>query len=49
VDACAARARVMGDLDDPDSEVSILIRTHRGQQLNPELGNNPKVYYLAPR
>ena len=49
VEACAAKARVFGDLDDPDSEVSILIRRHRGQQLNPELGNNPKVYYLMPR
>jgi molybdopterin-containing oxidoreductase family iron-sulfur binding subunit len=49
VEACAAKARVFGDLDDPESEVSILIRRHRGQQLNPELGNDPKVYYLMPR
>jgi len=49
VEACPANARVFGDLDDPNSEVSILIRRHRGEQLNPELGNNPKVYYLAPR
>ncbi|MBT8398081.1 MAG: 4Fe-4S dicluster domain-containing protein [Gemmatimonadetes bacterium] len=49
VEACPANARTFGDLDDVDSEVSILIRRHRGQQLNPELGNNPKVYYLMPR
>jgi molybdopterin-containing oxidoreductase family iron-sulfur binding subunit len=49
VEACPANARVFGDLDDPDSEASILIRRHRGQPLNPELGNNPKVYYLMPR
>ncbi len=49
VEACPARARVFGDLDDVNSEVSLLIRRHRGQQLNPELGNNPKVYYLMPR
>ncbi len=49
VEACPANARTFGDLDDLDSEVSILIRRHRGQQLNPELGNNPKVYYLMPR
>jgi molybdopterin-containing oxidoreductase family iron-sulfur binding subunit len=49
VEACPANARTFGDLDDLDSEVSILIRRHRGQQLNPELGNDPKVYYLMPR
>jgi phenylacetyl-CoA:acceptor oxidoreductase subunit 1 len=49
VEACAAHARVFGDLDDPNSEVSILIKLHRGQPLNPELGNKPKVYYLMPR
>lgn len=49
VEACAAHARTFGDLDDPNSEVSILIKRHRGQPLNPELGNKPKVYYLMPR
>jgi len=36
-------------MDDVNSEVSILIKTHRGEVLHPELGNKPKVYYLAPR
>ena len=49
VEACPANARTFGDLDDPESEVSILIRRHRGAVLNPELGNDPKVYYLEPR
>jgi Fe-S-cluster-containing dehydrogenase component len=49
VEACPANARTFGDLDDVDSEVSTLIRRHRGEQLNPELGNDPKVYYLMPR
>jgi Fe-S-cluster-containing dehydrogenase component len=47
--ACSANARTFGDLDDLESEASILIRRHRGTVLNPELGNKPKVYYLPPR
>ena len=49
VEACSAKARIFGDLDDPDSEVSFLIKRYRGEVLKPELGNKPKVYYLAPR
>ncbi len=49
VEVCPAKARIFGDLDDPNSEVSILIKKERGQVLNPELGNKPKVYYLLPR
>jgi len=49
VEACPADARIFGDLDDPNSEISILIKKERGQVLNPELGNKPKVYYLLPR
>jgi molybdopterin-containing oxidoreductase family iron-sulfur binding subunit len=49
VAACPANARTFGALDDPDSEVSILVRRHRATVLNPELGNKPKVYYLEPR
>jgi molybdopterin-containing oxidoreductase family iron-sulfur binding subunit len=48
VSACMVKARYVGDLDDPQSEVSRLI-THRfGFQLHPEAGSNPKVYYLPP-
>lgn len=49
VDACPAKARTFGDLDDPESEVSILIRRERGFQLNPEFGTDPSCYYLPPR
>jgi molybdopterin-containing oxidoreductase family iron-sulfur binding subunit len=49
VEACPAKARYFGDLDDPESEISILIRRERGFQLNPEFGTDPSVYYLPPR
>jgi molybdopterin-containing oxidoreductase family iron-sulfur binding subunit len=43
---CMCKARTFGDLDDPASEASRLIREHGGFQLNPELGTDPSVYYL---
>ncbi len=49
VAVCPANARTFGDLDDLNSEVSILIKRYRGYVLNPEHGNEPKVYYLPPR
>lgn len=49
VTACPANARTFGDLDDPHSEVVQLIKRGRGTPLQPELGNEPKVYYLPPR
>ena len=49
VESCPAKARHFGDLEDPESEIAILIRRERGFQLNPEFGTDPSCYYLPPR
>lgn len=45
--SCIAGAISFGDLDDPASAVSRLVRERRGVQLMPELGTDPSAYYLA--
>ncbi len=49
VSTCPARARHYGDLGDPDSEVSKLVRDRGGQDLMPEMGCKPVNKYLPPR
>jgi Fe-S-cluster-containing dehydrogenase component len=48
VNACPVKARTFGDLNDPTSEVSRLIKEKRGFQLHPEYGTHPSVYYINP-
>ena len=47
MDLCPARARHFGDLDDPDSEASKLLKERSYEQLLPSEGTKPSVYYLV--
>ncbi len=44
--SCPTKARTFGNLDDPRSEISLLIRERRGSQFLAELGTDPSVYYI---
>ncbi len=46
MNVCQARALTFGDLDDPNSEVSKLIKDKSGFVLHPEYGTEPSVYYI---
>jgi Fe-S-cluster-containing dehydrogenase component len=46
VQTCPPGALVFGDLNDPDSRVSQLARSHRSFRLLEELGTDPGVIYL---
>lgn len=46
VNTCYTHARVFGDLDDSNSEVSRLIREHNAYTLCPETEAGPSVYYI---
>lgn len=43
---CTGHAIHFGDLNDPDSEVSILLRERQAVRLKEELGTEPNVFYL---
>lgn len=46
VNICPVKARIFGDLDDPRSNVSELIKKRSGQPFHPEFGTDPSVYYI---
>jgi phenylacetyl-CoA:acceptor oxidoreductase subunit 1 len=43
---CPVGARVFGDLNDPESNVSKLLRDNPTYQLRENLGTAPRVYYI---
>ncbi len=47
VEACPSRARIFGDLNDPDSEISRQISSNPVSVLRPGMGTEPHVYYIA--
>ena len=47
VQACPSKARIFGDLDDPKSEVSILLQNNHSYRLSEQMATSPKVFYLA--
>lgn len=48
VNTCIARARIFGDLNDPESEISRVVSSNPVQVLKPEVGTKPQIYYIAP-
>ena len=44
--ACPTKTRVFGDLDDPESEISQLIREKRATPFHDEFGTKPSIYYI---
>jgi Fe-S-cluster-containing dehydrogenase component len=46
VNTCQARALTFGDLDDPASEISRLIKEKNAFQLHAEYGTEPSIYYI---
>ncbi|MBR5474688.1 MAG: 4Fe-4S dicluster domain-containing protein [Lachnospiraceae bacterium] len=47
VEVCPARARIFGDLDDPNSDVSKAIAARETMRLLEEKQTDPSIYYLV--
>jgi tetrathionate reductase subunit B len=47
VEVCPVGARIFGDLNNPESEISKLIAQKPVQVLRKDMGTKPKVYYIA--
>jgi Fe-S-cluster-containing dehydrogenase component len=47
VEVCPVGARLFGDLNDPNSSVSLILRDKTTRVLRPELGTKPRVHYVG--
>lgn len=47
VEVCPVKARHFGDFNDPNSEVSTLLKTVRTMRMRENLGTRPKLYYFT--
>jgi len=47
VEACPAKARIFGDQDDPNSEISRVLKANRSFRLQEEKGTKPNVHYIG--
>ena len=46
VHACPSQARIFGDLNEPSSETGKLLASNPAQVIKPEMGTDPKVFYV---
>jgi Fe-S-cluster-containing dehydrogenase component len=46
VQTCHQRARIFGDLDDSQSEISKIVNSLRTERIHEDLGTEPHVFYL---
>ncbi|MFH1807526.1 MAG: 4Fe-4S dicluster domain-containing protein [Pseudomonadota bacterium] len=47
VQSCPVGARIFGDLKDPHSDISRVLKERRYTLLKPEMGTHPKCYYIG--
>ncbi len=48
VESCPVNARVFGDINDPESPISVFLRENETFRLREDFGTEPKVHYVRP-